>query len=174
MNPFVVVEGDDGAVTAARRRLERRGWQIVEGWQVKVPDGTTRRPPRPYPRVVRAGEVGSKSDAASALLTALGGAGLLIVARADRGVIDALCDDLTRLGPVDHRAGDPDGTEISLTDEQWALISLMLQGHTLGQAADRLHLARRTVDRRVAGIRRAYRVTGMAQALAAARRRGDV
>jgi len=174
MIPLVVIEGADGSIRAARAALERRGWQVIDGWRADVRSDAGRWSDRGAGRVVRSGVVTSQVDAANAVLTALGGAGLLVAARAERDVIDRLCEDLRRLGPVDHRIGDQDGTATGLTDEQRAVLMLMLHGDTLGQAASRLHLSRRTVDRRLADIRRVYRVLSTAEALSAARRQGDL
>jgi DNA-binding CsgD family transcriptional regulator len=163
----VVVEAGDEVVAAARAALERQGWQVLATEWTGRPPTATPRPGRPP--VVRLGVVATPADAAHAVLAALAGDGLLIAARAERDVIDRLCDDLRRLGPVDHRLGGEDTSPPALSDEQRELLRLLLAGHTLGQAAGLLHISRRTADRRLAGVRRSYGVTSTAEALLTAR-----
>jgi DNA-binding NarL/FixJ family response regulator len=160
--PLVVIEGDDMALRAARTRLTRAGWLIVEGWETPEPS--------PGDRLVRAGVVSSEADAVMAVLAALSGSGVLVDSRADRDLADRLCDDLRRLGPVEHVVG----TRMSgpLSQEQVAMVQQLLAGATLGQAARRLHLSRRTADRRMAGVRHALRASTTAEALLLARRLG--
>lgn len=138
MKPLVVVEGSARAAAAARRQLESAGWTVVDGW-------------RSRPGAICAGAVEDEFDAAEALLAAIGGAGVVIEARADREVIDRLLDDLRRLGAVDHRLGEPE-TPLLTADER-ELLTLLVGGATLGAAAETLHLSRRTADRRLAAAR---------------------
>jgi DNA-binding CsgD family transcriptional regulator len=78
-------------------------------------------------------------------------------------VIDQLCDDLRRLGDLDHRVGPSPVPGLSL--EQRALLAQLLAGATLGQAARTLHLSRRTADRRLAAARTALGARSTAEAL---------
>jgi hypothetical protein len=162
MNPLVVIEGDNQAVAAARASLEARGWHVVDGWDTSTKD----RPPR---HRICTGIVENETDAAHAVLAAIRGDGVLIAARADRDVIDRLCDDLRRLSPVDHQVVS-NTKRNHLTSEHWTLLRLLLDGSTLGQAARLLHLSRRTTDRRLAACRQAFGVTSTAEVLLAARR----
>lgn len=132
---------------------------IVAGWQVRQDEAAA---------AVCFGEVSSAADAAAAVLAAVSGARLVVAARAERDVIDQLCDDLRRLGEVDHRLGEV--APPVLTQEQRALLAELLGGATLGDAARRLHLSRRTADRRLASARAALGVGTTAEALAAAAR----
>ena len=50
------------------------------------------------------------------MLAAVGGAGLIARVTASREVTDRLLDDLRRLGPVEHRLGEP--THVRLTSER--------------------------------------------------------
>lgn len=162
MTPYLVVEGTRADVLEARRELEAKGWELIDGWL----DGVH----PPGRRVVAVGDVATTADASAALLAALAGAGVLIAASAEHDVIDRLCDDLRRLGPVDHRvAGAP---RAQLTADQLALLGLLADGATLGQAARQLHLSRRTADRRLAAARCALAVTTTAEAVRRARHRG--
>lgn len=158
--PLIVVEGPDAAVGEALVEARKAGWEVVQGW--KVPPGVD--------RVVCTGVVGSAEDAAGALLAAVAGAGLIVTGRADRGVLDRLCDDLRRLGPLDHRT-PATPRAASLTSEERALTELLLEGQTLGEAARQLSISRRTADRRLASVRRAVGVETTAEALVALGRR---
>jgi DNA-binding NarL/FixJ family response regulator len=108
--------------------------------------------------------VSSAEDAGAALLAAVSGAGVVIDARADREVVDRLCDDLRRIGTLDHRVGDA-GQRPRLTREEQAIVDLLLDGLSLGEAAKRLHLSRRTADRRLAAVRMKLGVDSTAEAL---------
>ena len=120
------------------------------------------------------GVVEDAASAAQALLAVLGGAGLIVEARADRAVIDRLVDDLRRLGSVDHRvvAGAASSVEPEVSIEARAIIGLLAMGLSLGETARVLGLARRTADRRLAEARRGLGVTRTTEAIARARRLG--
>lgn len=160
MSPLLVVEGGDGAVADALVELVAAGHRIVESWT--APSGAE--------RVVCAGRVETAEDAAAALLAALDGAGVLVDARAERPIVDRLCDDLRRLGAVDHR---PPGAPRRgrLTPQQRALLDLLVGGATLADAARSLGLSRRTADRRLAEARATLRVRTTSEAIVAAARR---
>lgn len=163
--PLVVVEGPPEAVANAIRELELAGWKTVDGF-VRPAAG-----PRDAETAIRTGAVDNAEDAAAALLAALDGAGLVVDARAPREVIDTLVDDLRRLGRVDHRIGAPAPTA-RLTPEARAILGLLAEGHSLGEAAHLLGLARRTADRRLAEARRSLGVERTTEAIARARRLG--
>ncbi|MEQ6901997.1 hypothetical protein [Nocardioides sp. YIM 152588] len=143
--PLVVVEGPEAAVDDARGELASLGWRGVV--EVAVTDA---------------------ASAATAVLAALEGRPVLVRAAAGRDVVDRLCDDLRRLGHLDHRVGEPAGP---LTAEQHALLALMAGGASLGAAARALHLSRRSADRRLAAARAALGSASTGAALAAYRRR---
>jgi DNA-binding CsgD family transcriptional regulator len=157
VRPLVVVEGSDRAFGQAVAEIERSGVRLVQAWQ-------------PDPAVVCAGVVAGPSDAADALLAAVWGAGLVVHARAEREIVDRLVDDLRRLGPVDHRVGEPKPDAL-LTAEERALLELIAGGATLGEAATSLHLSRRTADRRLASAKRKLGAASTAQLVVAFRRR---
>lgn len=152
--PLIVVEGADAAVADAVAEVRDQGWTVVPGWW--APSGGE--------RVVCTGTVETAEDAAAALLAAVGGAGLVVAGRAERDVLVRLCDDLRHLGPLDHRtASTPRAPR--LTADERALVDLLLEGRTLGEAAGRLHLSRRTADRRMASVRAKLGVETTAEAL---------
>lgn len=138
----MVVEGAATAFDRAVRAAERRGLSVVPPWPVAAPRAGT--------ATVVTGVVADETDAAAAVLAVLRGHGAVLHGLADRATLDRLLDDLRRLGPVDHRlpSGGP-----SLSPEDDELLDLLADGATLEEAAATLHLARRTVDRRLARIR---------------------
>lgn len=150
----LVVEGTDLDYADAVADLRAAGWTIVTGWDAR-------------PNTVCAGIVASAEDAAAALLAAVGAAaGVLIHARAERDVIDRLCDDLRGLGKLDHRVGER-APRVRLTREEQTLVDILLAGKSLSAAARKLNLSRRTADRRLASVRAKLGVETTAEALIA-------
>ena len=160
--PIVVVEGPDEAFAFAVAELREGGWEIVEGFGGLPP---SRR------RIVRCGRVSSAEDAAAALLAVLAGSGVVIAGSGPREVLDRLLDDLRHVGPVDHRVGAPQPLP-TMTPEARAILGLLAEGQTLGEAAALLGLSRRTADRRLAEAREALGVERTAQAISRAKRLG--
>lgn len=116
--------------------------------------------------------VAGKQDAVRAVLTAVqSGTDLVIDASASRNVIDRLCDDLRRLGTVEHRV-EPLPAGPALSPDERALLAALLGGASLGGAASALHLSRRTADRRLAAARRALGARSTAEALVLAAQAG--
>jgi DNA-binding NarL/FixJ family response regulator len=160
--PLAVIDDFDGAADRAASILaaaEADGWAVVRDWRAA-----------PGRRVVYTGHIAGPDDARRALLVALGGAALVVTARAESSVIDRFIDELRRLGPVDHVTADHGIPAGGLDAEQRGLLALLADGLTLGQAADELGLSRRTADRRLAAARRALGVATTAQAIIVARR----
>jgi DNA-binding NarL/FixJ family response regulator len=160
---FVVAEGGAvGGLRVAAERARLRGLAVTDGFAAARP-GTACR-----------GAVSDESSAQQALLAALAGADLLVAADADAATVDRLCDDLRRIGRVEHLTGDDatDGSQLDrLDDDVIALLALLARGLSLGAAATRLHLSRRTADRRLAQARAALGAHGTAEVVA--RLRGD-
>jgi DNA-binding NarL/FixJ family response regulator len=161
LTDFLVLEQarPDG-VPAAARELASGGARVVDGFHRPVAGA----------RILCVGRVATRADAADAVLAAVGGARLVIDCVAPREVVDQLCDDLRRLGRLEHRVGAP--APSPLGSEEQALLALLLGGATLGQAAQALHIARRTADRRLASARAALGVETTPAAMAAAARLG--
>ena len=152
MRPLVVIEDSPPAYAGALADVHASGWTLEEGWE-NASEGE-----------VRVGEIASAADAAAALLAVVAGAGLVAHMRAERELVDRFCDDLRRFGPVDYRtASTPRGPR--LTSEQRRLVDLLAEGLTLGEAARRLNLSRRTADRRLAEARGALGVETTAELL---------
>ena len=159
--PLVVVEGPPGAAAPLVDRASAAGARIVQGL----------RAPLDHRGAICVGVVDGPATAAQALLAALDGAGLIVEATADRATIDRLVDDLRRLGSVDHRVGAVDAGP-ALDPDARAILGLLAEGHSLGEAAHLLGLARRTADRRLALAREALGVDRTTEAIARARRLG--
>jgi DNA-binding CsgD family transcriptional regulator len=155
--PLIVVEGSVSAFAAARADITAGGWTVVESW------AAARR------GVVCAAVVDGEGSARSVVLAALAGAGVLVHGVAPRDVLDRLCDDLRRLGPLDHRIAEPDATPTLEPDDR-ALLELLLGGASLGDAAHTLHISRRTADRRLARARLALGAATTTEAVVLARR----
>lgn len=155
----VVIEGSaaSAAVDRVCADLAARGLRISSD------------PRAAAPGVVYADTVDDEPGAERAVLAALAGAQLVVAATAPREVIDRLCDDLRRLGPLDHRIESAGGQPV-LSGEERALLDRLLAGDSLGQAAAAVHMSRRTADRRLASARKALGVTTTAELLAAAAR----
>lgn len=158
IGPFVVVEGGTDAVAAAVSDAIRAGWRVDDLGAAAVPaDRAT----------MWRLEVDSAGAAAKALDAALSGAALLVRVTADRGTADALCEDLRRLGSLEQRRAD--APRPAFTAEEYALIDLLAEGCSLGDAAARLCISRRTADRRLAAVKDALGVTTTAEAVLASR-----
>jgi DNA-binding CsgD family transcriptional regulator len=160
--PLVVVEGSAEVIQADVRRLREAGFDVVEGF---------RGGPPPRATTARAGVVATPAEAADALLAALAGAAVVIATAAPRELVDRLVDDLRRLGPVDHRVGGLEPAPL-LDPEARAILGLLAEGHSLGEAAGILGLARRTADRRLLAARRSLGVDRTTEAVAQGRRLG--
>lgn len=154
--PFVVVESGPAALADARGELVSRGWAVHPS---RLDGG---------PGTVWATTVADSVAAAEVVLAAVAGFALLVAATAPRDVLDALCDDLRRLGILDHRVEEP---AAPLSHDEHALLRLLAEGATLGAAATTLHLSRRSADRRLAAARAALGAESTSAALAAYRRR---
>lgn len=153
---FVVIEGDSSAA-AMSAALAEIGRPPVTSW-----DGR--------PGVLCTGTVETAADARQAVLAALAGSDLVVDCRADREVTDAMCDDLRRLGHLDHRVVTT--SESVLGDDQRLLLSALAAGRSLGWAAQQLHVSRRTADRRLAAARATLGAANTAEAIVTAGRRG--
>lgn len=152
MRPLVVVEDSPPAYADALAEVRESGWRLTEGWENACAGE------------VRVGEIASAADAAAALLAVVTGAGLVAHMRAERKLVDRICDDLRRFGDVDYRTASTPRRP-RLTAEQRRLVDLLAGGLTLGEAAVQLNLSRRTADRRLAQARCAFGVETTAELL---------
>lgn len=151
-----MAEGGEGAVEAARRQAIASGLVLRRGWD-----------PGPEPsQAACIGVVADLEQAAAAVFAAVRGANVIVDARAPRHVVDQLCDDLRRLGSVEHWLAEEKDGEV-LTAEQRDLVLLLAEGLSLGHAARRLNVSRRTADRRLAAARQALGVSTTTEAVLA-------
>jgi DNA-binding NarL/FixJ family response regulator len=157
--PLIVVEGSASAYAAARASVTTSGWTVVDGCSA-ARRGT-----------VCAAVVDGEEAARLVVLAAVAGAGAVVHGVAPREVLDRLCDDLRRLGPFEHRVGEPESTPVLGSDER-ALLQLLLGGASLGAAARALYISRRTADRRLASARQALGTATTTEAVVLARRLG--
>jgi DNA-binding CsgD family transcriptional regulator len=155
--PLLVVGGAQ-ALAEAADDVRLRGWRLVEGW-----DGTEQAGD-----VVRYGAVTEAADVARVVLAMVSGAGVLAETTDPRWA-EQLVDDLRRAGRVEHRS--PSYGWVVLHPEERRLLDLLGDGLSLGEAAARLHLARRTADRRLSAARQRLGVSSNGAAVAVRRRR---
>ena len=156
MRLLVVVDDSSSAYAGALAEARETGSRLSDGWK------------NARAGEVRAGEIASAADAAAALLAVVAGAGLVVHMHAERDLVDRFCDDLRRFGNVDYRTASTPRRP-RLTSEQRRLVDFLADGLTLGEAALRLNLSRRTADRRLADARRAFGVETTAELLVQAR-----
>jgi DNA-binding NarL/FixJ family response regulator len=152
--PLVVAEHGD--ITSAEHELSHQGWRVRWSWNLPGEAWAIARL-----RLVCAGRVSSTDEAATAILAAARGAGLLVSIDPSLANRAAFLDDLHRLGHVRfHSKISPSPT---LTLEQRRLSELLADGFSLGEAADTLGLSRRTAARRMAAARDALGVPTTAE-----------
>jgi DNA-binding CsgD family transcriptional regulator len=161
MPPLVVVEGSDRDLQLAGEELAAAGWSLEPGFSA----------PHRAGRVVRRGLVTSERLAADALTAAMAGQGLVVRVDAPRDVLDRFLGDLRHLGLVEVWSG-PVAATPRLEPEDRAILGLLAEGHTLGEAAALLGLSRRTADRRLARGRLALGARRTTEAIVLARRLG--
>lgn len=154
MTPLVVVDHDGCA--AASALLTCAGWTVVDD----VPSHPWDLAGHGLAFVSPVHDVG---DAARVVEVAARGAAV-VVACAVVPLSEVLVEDLARVGAVELW----DGTEslaCRLSLEQVQLLAVLGDGRPLGAAAARLHLSRRTADRRIAEARRVLGVRSTAEAM---------
>lgn len=160
MRPLVVAESDAAAGSAVVE-LRREGWTPVDSAVL---------PAEPWDlsdrRLLVFGRIGSPAERAAVLLAGARGAGVVVVAPRDGRDLAAFVDELARLGPVELVRDAP---AHALTGDQRRLLELLADGETLGEAARRLSLSRRTAHRRVADARALLGVRTTAEAVLAFR-----
>jgi DNA-binding NarL/FixJ family response regulator len=161
MPPLVVIDGSERDLQRAAEELVATGWRVELGFGAPYRAG----------RVIRCGVVSSDALAAAALTAAMAGQGLLVRVEASREVLDRLVGDLRHLGRVDTRSGSV-ASAPQLEPEDRAILGLLAEGYSLGEAATLLGLSRRTADRRLARGRRALGARRTTEAIVLAQRLG--
>jgi hypothetical protein len=147
------------------RRLVRDGWAVREGFALPDPfwDVTGSR-------LILHGRITDPDTLHLAVLAAARGAGIVAVCDIDTPIGRALVDDLTRLGPVHHGAGNDTGgagTVAELVPEQRALLDRLAAGDTIAAAAAAEFLSLRTANRRIAEARALFGVRTTREAVLA-------
>ncbi len=107
-------------------------------------------------RRVHVGAIEDAFDASRALLLASRGSGLIARAAAEPAVIEALFEDLRRVGEAEYLTGEfPARPEdpLALDPDQVELLDLLASGVSVIDAAKRLHISRRTAQRRLAAAK---------------------
>ena len=159
--PPLIVTDDERVAAVVAESFAARGWEVVTEF-----GASSARPHR-----IHVGAVRSESDARHALRLASRGAGLVVIAdpAADAVVVAELLDDLSRLAPVEERrlADDP---LVALEPEERELLGLLAAGTGLAEAARRLYVSPRSLDRRLSRLRAKLGVRTTAEALALAAR----
>jgi DNA-binding NarL/FixJ family response regulator/tetratricopeptide (TPR) repeat protein len=115
--------------------------------------------------------VHNEADAGEVVLAALGGASILVDSDTDPALIEQIQDDLRRLGRDDAITLASAMPTAALEPDAVAVLGLLVEGMSLGEAASSLHLSRRTADRRLRKARLALGVETTAEALLAFQRR---
>ncbi len=162
--PFVIVQGSREAFAAAVEEAERAGWVLHHGWDPPSFDDQ---------RHVCVGEISGPDEASGALLAAVHGSGLVVLALAPPEVMERLAEDLRRIGPVSYRGDERAEPSARLDEEQELLLDLLASGTSVTDAARQLHISRRTAERRLATARTAFGCRTTAE-LVMANRRGSL
>jgi DNA-binding NarL/FixJ family response regulator len=160
---LLALEGDAAAGSTVARviaELQAAGHVAVQP-QIDGP-----APRRAIARTLEVVVVSNREDAAQAVHAALDGCSVLVIGRGDRALLDRLYDDLRRFGRLAVRSQVPHDTSDGLAPEGRALLELLRDGMTLGEAARTLHVSRRTADRRLAEVRRVMGVDSTLEAIA--------
>jgi DNA-binding NarL/FixJ family response regulator len=149
--------------------FEAKGWLVLEGFDLEGARST---------RAIRAGRIAAPEDAKAAILVAARGAGLIVHLLGSEATSAGLFDDLRRIGIVEFRgAGTPTpereprtAAGSALDEDQLTILRLLGEGMTVSSAAKRLHLSRRTAERRLAKARLVLGVGTTAEAVFLVRR----
>jgi DNA-binding NarL/FixJ family response regulator len=131
---------------------------VAPGWVVRALD----EGPHGARRTLLVGTVTDAESAGAALESAAMGVGLAIHVALAGSARQQFLEDLNRLGVV-VQEGTPDPPRP--TDEQVALLELLMSGATVTAAAAALHVSRRTTNRMLGEIRELFGVDSNALAV---------
>jgi DNA-binding NarL/FixJ family response regulator len=157
--PPLIICDDAEMLARAHRQLVREGWTVRAGWEPPARLWDAGR------RLVLEGSIETPRDAAAALNAAVHGIGVLAHAGEDGRVVERFFDDLCRLGPVECRSDARDSRSVPLDRETTRLLTFLREGLSVGEAARRVHISRRTADRRLAAARALLGVDTTAEAI---------
>ena len=162
--PLILFEGTDQDLIELKFRLQQEGWKLRAGWTLPEVGWDLASE-----RTVCAGEIRVEEDAEAAVMAAARGAGVLAVLPPGDPIAAELYENLRRLGPVEHRSMNTQDQH-SLSREDKRLLTLLGNGLSVTEAAAALHLSRRTVERKLAELRRRLGVRTTSEAVVAAMR----
>ncbi len=160
MKPPVVLCDEPTELDSTPAVLERAGWHPRRGFA--LPDAPWDLSDR---RWVCMGTVSDEVEAKNALWALVRGCALVVA------VVEAspptFMEDLTRAGEV-HRPDRPHSApSVALGADESALLALLADGLSVGEAASRLYLSLRTAQRRLASARATLGVATNRQAVLA-------
>ena len=162
--PLILFDGTEEELARLKEDLQQEGWKLLYGWnlpQIGWDLGTD--------RTVCVGQVRTEEDAEAAVIAAARGTGILAIVSPGDPVAGSLLENLERVGPVEHRSSST-GKTSGLTPGDGRLLSLLGEGLSVTEAAQALHISRRTAERRLAHIRRALNVGSTSEAVVVAKR----
>lgn len=164
-NAPLVVLATAADVAPAARRLREAGHAVQDGFSL---------PAEPFDvepeRILCAGVIAGASAAEAALLAAVRGAGLLVAIDTSlaRRPSEAFVRDLAKVGPLRLEAPPaPRAPTAALTADQHQLLTALVAGASVPDAARTLFISLRTAERRLAEARRALGVRTTAEAVMA-------
>ncbi|MGH3735690.1 MAG: LuxR family transcriptional regulator [Micromonosporaceae bacterium] len=166
MNAPRYLLGTTTDATSVLRRLARDGWKTREGFALPDPawDVSDKQ-------LLLFGRVPDLQTAELAVLAAVRGAGVVVIADAESEPGRTLLADLARIGPVGTDADDvpteAGDDDLPLTEEQRALLARLAAGETIAAAATSEFLSLRTANRRIAQARAALGVRTTREAVLA-------
>jgi DNA-binding NarL/FixJ family response regulator len=160
MSAPLIVLPPDSDPTAAIRKARAAGWNPQRGLSVAdMPwDLSTAR------HLVIA-EITSADQAASALLLAVRGAGLLVFLDREAPWAGGFLADLERVSAPAPSVGGPPA--IPLSQEQCELLDLLAAGASIAAAAASRYISLRTANRRIADARKALGAASTSEAVVA-------
>ncbi len=155
VRPLILVESGSATWACAVAKVRDAGREVIPGWPEASSHGGRSK--------VAVGVVVDRESAAAAVRTAVDGYGLVVDGQGERELLDAVCDDLRRLGSVCHVHDElvPAGMDGIHED----LLDLVGQGRRIKDIGTLLNLAPRTVHRRLHEARDAYGVDTNAEVL---------
>lgn len=162
----LVVTSDAARAASVAQELRATGWRILHGWRPPLVVGWT----LVQDRIVCLGEIRGRADAADAVVMAARGAGVLAIVRCDPATLALLVDDLRQLDEPELDLELTASTSTALDADQLGILRLVASGATVTEAAQALHLSRRTAARRLADARKRL---GVATTVEAASRLHD-
>ena len=158
MRPIILVS-EDGSLETASNEAAALGWSTLRGFRLdeRTWDVTDER-------VVCVGSVATFDDVNLALLAVVRGAGLVARVSDDGEVRRRLNDNLRHLGRIEQRSHS-NGEAAALSVDQIELCRMLGRGMNLADAAQAMHVSRRTAARRLRDARESLGVATSREAV---------